>query len=64
MKADPFACRELQCRSLETAALVDCAAKRCPFTWQRGSVEDQAERDRKDAMEAGRILTVDNGGSE
>lgn len=57
-----FACLNLNCKELTSAALADCEEKHCPFAWQRRSVEDRAEMERKDALQAGQIITVDNGG--
>jgi len=57
-----YACQNLNCKDLTSAALADCEEKHCPFAWQRRSVEDRAERERQDALQAGRILMVDNGG--
>lgn len=49
MKQDSFACAELSCGFLEAKNLEDCVKRRCPFAWQRSS------------MEAARIIEVDNG---
>jgi hypothetical protein len=57
-----FACVNLNCKDLTGASLQDCEDKRCPFKYQRGRVEDELERVRKDAIEVAWILTVENGG--
>jgi hypothetical protein len=54
-------CAALGC-AMQVEPIETCRDHRCPHRWIKESRLDRAERARKDAIEAARILTVDPGG--
>jgi len=59
-EVDP--CAALGC-AMEMEPIETCRDHRCPHRWIKESRLYRMERDRKDAIEAARILTVGCGGT-